>query len=411
MDDYVCPRCFMNFEGNNELILHLTRETICNLKIFSELGDHEKQSKNLMSTLDTKHLSGEINRKIVNSQAESREFLGKNPANSRKIPNKLTKKAGKLPTYLSPGNSRKTLEFYEKLNLSKNGTDEEIDEDSDDNLPIDERNERKKFICDICDTAFSTKHNMNRHKGRKHNIETEPTITTQLTPIQPLIVKPQLKLKTNLVNVESESRELQEIKKLHEKLNKLNEIEEKLAKLDEVDERLNKLEINPNTIIKHSHNNNLNVLCVSDQNYLDMLTEQWGFDRALEFIQNCALSNMTGDCKLLEKIYFDGVDHDPPIRYLDKNKTKLEFLNEKHEKVIDVKGVQLIRKLVSNLQNSYLKGVNFLINRNLANKKCPNKFLGEYDIQTWNDHIYTLCDFKYQKKLLSQIDIPCIKPF
>lgn len=69
-------------------------------------------------------------------------------------------------------------------------------------------------------------------------------------------------------------------------------------------------------------------------------------------------------------------------------------------------GNVVFRKLVSSLQNGYLKGVNHLINKNLDEKKCPNKFLADYDIQAWNSHIYNLCDEKYQKKLFGHLDIP-----
>jgi hypothetical protein len=36
----------------------------------------------------------------------------------------------------------------------------------------------------------------------------------------------------------------------------------------------------------------------------------------------------------------------------------------------------------------------------------PNKLLDDYDLQTWNAHIYELSDCKYQKKLVGQLDIP-----
>ena len=81
-------------------------------------------------------------------------------------------------------------------------------------------------------------------------------------------------------------------------------------------------------------------------------------------------------------------------------------MNEKQERIVDVKGIQLGKKLANNLQNSYLKGVNYLINKNLENKRCPNKFLEEYDIQAWNQHIFALSDAKYQKKLVANLDIP-----
>lgn len=58
------------------------------------------------------------------------------------------------------------------------------------------------------------------------------------------------------------------------------------------------------------------------------------------------------------------------------------------------------RKLASTLQNTYLKGVNYLIMNNLENKRCPNKLLEEYDIQLWNQHIFDLSNLQYHKKSL-----------
>ena len=67
--------------------------------------------------------------------------------------------------------------------------------------------------------------------------------------------------------------------------------------------------------------------------------------------------------------------------------------------------VQLGRKIANNLQNSYLKGVNYLINRNLDNRLCPNKFLETYDLQAWNQHIYNLSNLTYQKKIINNLNI------
>ena len=54
----------------------------------------------------------------------------------------------------------------------------------------------------------------------------------------------------------------------------------------------------------------------------------------------------------------------------------------------------------------YLKGINYLVTKNLDDHKCPNKFLEDYDLQTWNQHIYNLSDFSYQKKIINNLDIP-----
>jgi len=174
----------------------------------------------------------------------------------------------------------------------------------------------------------------------------------------------------------------------------------------EFQQQLNELKQQPRVVEQHNQNI-LQVVCIgSNDNYLDMLTEQWGFDKALGFIKDCALSQLSGDCKLLEKIYFDNRSGEVPIRYLDRNRNKIEFIDEKHQKVIDLKGIQLSRRLANNLQNSYLKGVNYLIKKNLDGNSCPNKFLEEYDLQSWNQHIYELSDSRYQRKILSQLEIP-----
>jgi hypothetical protein len=37
---------------------------------------------------------------------------------------------------------------------------------------------------------------------------------------------------------------------------------------------------------------------------------------------------------------------------------------------------------------------------------CPNKFLEDHDLQTWNQHIYELSDARYQIKIVNHLDIP-----
>ena len=87
-----------------------------------------------------------------------------------------------------------------------------------------------------------------------------------------------------------------------------------------------------------------------------------------------------------------------------------ERVDEDKKEIIDPLGIQLRRRLANNLQNSYLKGVNYVINKNITGKYLhPSAFLGEYDIQNWNSHIYQLCDQQYQKQILGQLCIPEIK--
>lgn len=170
-------------------------------------------------------------------------------------------------------------------------------------------------------------------------------------------------------------------------------------------QQIEQLKENPPTI--NQINNVLQVVCVTqNDNYLDILTEQLGdFNKALEYIKNCALANINGDCQLIEKIYLCNDRPKPAFCYQDKAKTRIQYFDENKVKTCDSKQ-QFGQKLTNNLQNSYLKGINHVINENLDNHRCPNKFLEEYDIQTWNQHIYNLSDSGYQKKLLNQLNIP-----
>ena len=115
-----------------------------------------------------------------------------------------------------------------------------------------------------------------------------------------------------------------------------------------------------------------------------------------------------GDCKLIKKIYFEenADEKQHSICFVDKKRTKSNTMTEKNKKSV----IQRVfgRKLANNLQNTYLKGVNYLINKNLESRGCPNKFLDEYDIQEWNSHIYTLSDEKYHKKMMLNLEIPII---
>jgi len=219
--------------------------------------------------------------------------------------------------------------------------------------------------CPYCASAFTRTSNLKRH------IETRCKKTPKMTGVYPPADTSQLVSK--------------------EEFNQLKIELEKLKKTPPVQ-------------------NILNVVCVKrDDNYLDVLTDKWGdFNQALDFIKDCALSSLTGDCKLLNKVYFETKTPtaDTSIRYLDKLKSKVQYVDEKAQTVIDQNGQKLSKILANNLQTSYLKGVNYIINDNLSKGVDPSKILGENDIQSWNSHIYELSDHKYQKKIISNLDIP-----
>ena len=288
------------------------------------------------------------------------------------------------------------------------------------------------YICPKCLHNFSRSNRLQSHLNRKKPCVEVSTPQKQPDPIICTYCQKPFARKDNLLahlknnrcpqfNIEAKLLTLE--KKLTEKDKQITEKDKQIAELIEknplsdqsptlsekvatlVKEMADlKTDIKENPRINNQINNQiLQVVCVGqNDNYLDMLTQQLGdFDKALEYIKDCALSDLSGDCKLIGKMYLNG----ETVQFTDKNRTKITYYNENKEKIVDSKEL-FGKKIANNLQNSYLKGVNHLINQNLENRRCPNKFLEEYDLQTWNQHIYSLSDIKYQKQLVNHLDIP-----
>ena len=256
----------------------------------------------------------------------------------------------------------------------------------------------ESFACQFCKKEFARKDNILAHLKKN-----------RCTAVNEMDDPAHLKDKVSFLE-----KQIEELKRIP--FSHLKQIEDKLVENGEQFEQFKEKLIKNEEKIAHLEqsgskivNNNLQIVCIgNNDNYLDMLTEQWGsFEKALEYIKDCALSHLTGDCKLLEKIYMNNGNENGPksIRFTDKSRTKIEYRNENNEIVRDTKEL-FGRKLANNLQKSYLKGVNFLLTRNLESRGCPNKFLEEYDLQTWNGHIYELSDIKYHKKIINQLNIP-----
>jgi hypothetical protein len=224
----------------------------------------------------------------------------------------------------------------------------------------------KKFFCQYCHKGFTRKDSLDRHQNGVCKIMKLETEKQTLTIQQELV-----------------------------------------AIVQTLREEVSEIRNQPTNVHNHNHNQVLQVMCIGqNDNYLDMLTQKWdNFDRAITYIKDCALSDLVGDCKLIKKIYFDQENSQNSIFYVDKGRTRIEYFNENNERVIDHK-IQFGQKLANNLQNSYLKGANYVIKNHLNGNGCPNKFLEDYDMQTWNHHIYNLSDPVYQKKFINQLDIP-----
>lgn len=401
---YSCPKCFDVFPKKYNLERHISKKNPCQDKRkkinydFLGMGRQPFEEKFFVhSQASSSLLQQPKNEEVLPANLrKSPVNLRKNPENVR-LSHKINEKSLQIHDF-PPANTRlfSPLDDIEndpltKAILNTNSMFALLEKSNDDikadymlcdlhSKDVDQSPfEDQSIICTLCGIKIKHKRNLKRHMEvcQKEKIEINSSQDDQMMTL----IKEMDKIKNDFQN------------------------------------QINELKSKPNIIEKqpiehHNHNQNvLNLLCVGNtDNYLDMLTEQWGFDKALDYIKDCALSHITGDCKLLEKIYFDAQQAigPPPIRYLDKTRNKIEFIDENNKKILDIKGVLLMRRLVNNLQNSYLKGVNYLINRNLDEKRCPNKFLADYDIQSWNNHIYNLCDLKYQKRLLTQLDIPVL---
>lgn len=266
----------------------------------------------------------------------------------------------------------------------------------------------KPHPCPICYKHFSRIDSMKRHLETIHDIDrtdkenNHECPTCHKTFTRASYMKKHQETAHNAPDLISKITELQsELKEIDEKLqSKLEETTEQLmSELKERDEQLKsefkELKTKPNSQV-------LNIICVTgNDNYLDMLTDQMGnFDRAIDYIKGCALSDLVGDCKLIDKIYANQ-DHELSFT-INLKRSKVTYHNEQQQLVTENKDV-FVRKIANNLQNSYLEGVNFIIHRNLDRKFDPNKLLDEYDLMTWNHHIYQLSNCQYQHKLLGQL--------
>jgi hypothetical protein len=112
---------------------------------------------------------------------------------------------------------------------------------------------------------------------------------------------------------------------------------------------------------------------------------------------------LEGDINLIKTIYFDGKKpSEYPIKFLDRARNKVEFVNEHQEKIIDPIGAELAKRLCSNLQNGYLVQVNIILECNLKQNN-DGKFLDEFDLYNCQNHIYELSNNKYRAKLLKAL--------
>lgn len=408
MAKFHCHRCMMEFDRDSLMILHLRKFPQCKITNPNYDLNHEKQLMILFDQCDfdiesdlEKHIL--IYNGITAYQCDicKRTISNKQSGRRHLMQSCLSQKYTIRSPLLDIINHKKKLKLKKQpINELLIYNDEELY--AEHILKIT----NNKYKCCMCNDFFTNKHDIYLHTK-------DVCITNMinnLNKLEPSLLESKFQsMKKNyptdneLIKINADATFYNAFREMKQELKK--EIEEQLNKTkNELNKSIEIIKNKPGII--NTQNNNLQVLCLdSKKNCLDVLTEQCGgdFDRALEFIKGCALSEMSGDLRLIEKVYLDS--NMPAMWYLDKKRNKIGWTDEDGKKNIDIGGKVVLRKLVSNLQNGYLKGVNYLITKNLDENRCPNKFLAEYDIQAWNNHIYSLCDDKYQNKLLGHLDL------
>lgn len=270
----------------------------------------------------------------------------------------------------------------------------------------------RSYVCQLCQKEFTRLHDMKRHLQNIHKND-------ELHELHELHENDIIKKNCCPICHKTFSRSFY-VKKHQETVHKISPvsppdgvvstlISEIIDLKSKMEENHDKLILQVKEQLKNNTpaniTNNLNIVCVTGHdNYLDMLTDRMGnFEQAIEYIKDCALSDLVGDCKLIEKIY--NTDQQTLSFTRDQKKTTIYYLNENNQPCSENRD-SFSRKIANNLQNTYLKGVNYLINRNLTMKRDPNQFLADYDLLSWNQHIYQLSELSRQHKILNQLQIP-----
>ncbi len=231
--------------------------------------------------------------------------------------------------------------------------------------------------CQACGKTFSSLGNVRVHINKKRcPVLNEPT--SEIIPIIPKI---------------SQTAQISDIYQL-------------------IDQRINE-SIKTQLPTSHiNHTQHMQVLCLGENDdILETLALEDGIKQALEYVKNCALSQTAGDCRMLQRIYFPQ-GQKPAIMYSDKKKNVFVYYNENKQRMIETNPSVMARKLAKLLQRAYLKSSSRLTNTETGQPIIVTAdhpyfpVIEVYDLDLWRQHIYLFNNEKYQKKILSLLNIP-----
>lgn len=159
------------------------------------------------------------------------------------------------------------------------------------------------------------------------------------------------------------------------------------------------------------NNNHLYINCVGrSDDYIEILSERLGdTNLALNYIADCALSKITGDCKLLECIYFSpgGNPDDCAIRCDNHNRKNIRFKDKDTQRiVVDKDGTILGKRLGASLQKAYLGTLKKDVEKKLMKEGKP--LYENFDGTACLEHVHELSEPKYQKALIRNLEIPSL---
>jgi hypothetical protein len=264
---------------------------------------------------------------------------------------------------------------------------------------IDPANIIGKFICPHphCQKSFSDNWRLNRHLDAQACCK--PKVTKKdLIDFAKFAKTTMEKQSTTIVSMDALRASTDQ---------RLKEMEDKIAQLA------------MGHMVPAVNNQNLNILCLgSKDNLLDILASSDGLPNALSYLKGCALARLSGDCRILERVYkLDTAQ--AAIMYANKSKTKFVYYDERQRRTVESNKEVMAKKLADILQLSYLKRMGSFRTDILDNQRDDYREslelvnmpeLAPYDLQIWNAHIHELADENYQKKVLKNLKIPTEPP-